>query len=97
MVKVLDKFWETSPQRVSRLAEIANEQLGGSLRISVSKHQLIIGFYLLEEKIKVVFYIIPEGNVVDVFRSDYLETAIKLAEKYESLGEPEFIVRKRYS
>ena len=101
MVKIVERSFKelAEKERESKLENIAKMFLGEKFEVDTTP----LGNIALSPKkidephIAIVVYLIyPPDNKIRVNNRDYLEEAIKLAEAYESSGEPEFTIKKDY-
>ena len=96
MVKVADESPEEIARetRLSKLAVIAKDFLPHATSVhSWGGYYIMIHFDDTGQS-KIDIYL--NENVMNVKSQRYLDYAVKLAENYERLGEPEFTVKRRY-
>ncbi len=102
MVKVVEKDPRDlqREERASKLASMVTSHLDNFIvNVQLSPASLAVRRVVQASpsSTRLAFHIYPLDNRIDVYASEYLNDAVRLAEIYEKAGEPEFIVKKDYS
>ncbi|MEK6872391.1 MAG: hypothetical protein AABW90_00075 [Nanoarchaeota archaeon] len=100
MVKIIGKSLEeiTNDEREDKLIKIAERVLGEEFKVinSITYIALIPKKTTELYKTQINVSLIHLINMIEVNNPKWIDYAIRLAEAYESSGEPEFTVKKNY-
>ena len=99
MVKVVDRTPDEIAQRgrSNKLARIAEDtfraRVDGSLNSNIFR---VCPFIHQDVNRDLGFDVYPTDQLIRVYFPEQLDSAARLAKRYEELGEPEFTVKKDY-
>lgn len=95
MVKVIGKSPEEidKEEKIKKLEQIARETIPEA-RFSAARGAIIGSIETSDSSH--LFFVYPDQNQISVQNPGAFDSAMRLAQEYESRGEPEFTVKKNY-